>query len=525
LKALGSGGLVVPQIGQDAGQEVRFVLQDIDNDSCLRANAAEEVERSFWREIHAQPRVYDLSCRHAEGHLACVLAPAAFWFDRPIGYFWAIVERQDARDASAALEYAANFLALTARSEIACNAIEQLSKPTWIAASTSKRTATEVAESCLAALACSAIIIWELNEIGQTLRTMALAGNAGPNLDVDMRLGNGLAGRCALDNNVIVVDDLLDAEQLHREGLPDVRHPAVVRQRGWRSAIFVPLDIGGRNAGVLAAYAPRPRGFSVLDRNIALAFAQRLCAGYVHAQRIEHLTDMERKLSLEAPAIEAGIIAMERVHDADNHLILAQSQLSTITSRFRHDKAHPVNQAAHAASQHVDEAHKTIKVLVRRAKVKNLVFTLTDLKVLVDHTLTLVKLQAEGIGVKIYLSCPEGLQVKVDKDQLPRVFKNLLDNSLYFLETDRKAGEKKIEITVAQIPGSVLTTFTDNGPGIAPYDIEKIFDYFFTTKGSRGMGFGLAIARSIVHAHGGSITVTSKWGYETQFEITLPSGD
>ena len=76
-----------------------------------------------------------------------------------------------------------------------------------------------------------------------------------------------------------------------------------------------PLDIGGRNAGVLAAYAYRPRAFSKLDVLIARAVAQRFCAGYVHIDRMVKLSEMEKKLAMEAPAIESGMLAMERIHD------------------------------------------------------------------------------------------------------------------------------------------------------------------------------------------------------------------
>ena len=63
---------------------------------------------------------------------------------------------------------------------------------------------------------------------------------------------------------------------------------------------------------------------------------------------------------------------------------------------------------------------------------------------------------------------------------------------------------------------------SDNGPGIAPDDRDRLFDSFFTTK-SGGMGLGLPISRSIVEAHGGLIAAGNGADCGACFTITLPS--
>jgi signal transduction histidine kinase len=69
-------------------------------------------------------------------------------------------------------------------------------------------------------------------------------------------------------------------------------------------------------------------------------------------------------------------------------------------------------------------------------------------------------------------------------------------------------------------------TVADNGVGIAPEDVAKIYDPFFTTKGvGRGTGLGLAVTYGIVQEHAGHISVSSTPGTGTTFRITLPTRD
>ena len=67
-----------------------------------------------------------------------------------------------------------------------------------------------------------------------------------------------------------------------------------------------------------------------------------------------------------------------------------------------------------------------------------------------------------------------------------------------------------------------VTNIQDNGKGIPPEDLIKIFDPFFTSGKERGTGLGLAICRNIIEAHGGQIRATSELGVGTVLSIWLP---
>jgi signal transduction histidine kinase len=128
-----------------------------------------------------------------------------------------------------------------------------------------------------------------------------------------------------------------------------------------------------------------------------------------------------------------------------------------------------------------------------------------DINGLVAEAARLMEFPARRAGAAIRLHPGEDLpSVFGDRVQLGQVLVNLLQNSIEALPADG-AGARLVEIeTRAAGDGRVVVSVRDTGTGLPPGNPDRVFDRFFTTK-SGGMGLGLAICRSIVGAHGGSI--------------------
>ncbi len=102
--------------------------------------------------------------------------------------------------------------------------------------------------------------------------------------------------------------------------------------------------------------------------------------------------------------------------------------------------------------------------------------------------------------------------------QINQVFMNLISNAIQAMT---KVG--KISIVTRATPTEVLISITDDGGGIKPEFINKIFTPFFTTKeATKGTGLGLSISFGIIKNHGGTISVNSELGKGTTFLVTLP---
>ena len=111
------------------------------------------------------------------------------------------------------------------------------------------------------------------------------------------------------------------------------------------------------------------------------------------------------------------------------------------------------------------------------------------------------------------------LAVPCDRARMEMALSNLLDNALKFTP----AGGR-VEIGADQAGRNVRVWVQDSGPGIAPADLEHIFERFYRGRGSdsEGIGLGLAIVRSTVQAHGGQVTVESEPGGGSRFVIEIP---
>jgi signal transduction histidine kinase len=134
-------------------------------------------------------------------------------------------------------------------------------------------------------------------------------------------------------------------------------------------------------------------------------------------------------------------------------------------------------------------------------------------------------------AIDIQVALPDDLPfIQGDPHQLRQIFTNLLTNAFEAME-----GKGQVTISATQLPGEdevavgsgvkaspmVQVEVADNGPGVTPEVMDKMFSPFFTTK-PRGSGLGLAIVRKIVDAHDGRIDVSARPDGGVRFRVTLP---
>ncbi|MDI3286644.1 response regulator [Polyangium sp. 15x6] len=128
-------------------------------------------------------------------------------------------------------------------------------------------------------------------------------------------------------------------------------------------------------------------------------------------------------------------------------------------------------------------------------------------------------------GATLRLDLAPGLpSVRGDGIQLQQVVLNLVVNALDAV-ADRPPGRRLVVVrTRGDGKDRVVLSVEDSGKGIAPADMERVFEAFYTTK-AEGLGVGLAISRSIVEAHGGRLSVENNPGEGVTFRCQLPASE
>ncbi len=126
------------------------------------------------------------------------------------------------------------------------------------------------------------------------------------------------------------------------------------------------------------------------------------------------------------------------------------------------------------------------------------------------------ELAERGVGVELAGEPTELMPVSLDAEQVRRVFQNLLKNAM-----EACAAGGQIRLRAFARAGRGIVVIEDTGCGMNPTAITRIFDPFFSTKGSGGTGLGMCIVKSLVQSNGGRLELRSRPGQGTCVELTF----
>ena len=230
---------------------------------------------------------------------------------------------------------------------------------------------------------------------------------------------------------------------------------------------------------------------------------------------------------LEANAILAGGMA----HDFNNLLqvilgYISLAKQSTIPDSQAYDLLNLAEKSSLRASQ---LSHQ----LLTFAKGGDALLQTTPLRQLLTSC---IESSFNKTNITLELDLPEDIpQVNIDTTEIKHVFSHLVANALEAMPAEGTMRIAARGCTIAPTDRLPLTsgnyvhiTFSDTGKGIAPEDLGRIFDPYFTTKetwNQKGLGLGLAICNSVIRKHNGFISADSKPGNGTTFHVYLPTSD
>ena len=299
---------------------------------------------------------------------------------------------------------------------------------------------------------------------------------------------------------------------------------------GLRSILCEPLKVQNRLVGVLYLDSRMTSRFTPWCREIVPSLAAQAAVSIENAQLIkerEEALKREHAEHLHAREMETWKNAMAAFvsiasHDLKNPLTVLGNGLQLLeryglpeqSKELVEDMKISLGRARRLVEMYLDCAalQEGRQLTVRTGEV--------PLRELVDVELELVRSRLSEEKRKRYqfVNAVGDHRAWADPDRLQQVVGNLLDNAV-------KYARGRVEVRSGSEGERVWLEISDEGPGIAPENLERLFDRYFrvdTPGGARGTGLGLWIARQLVESMGGAIQACSEVGFGTTFRVSLP---
>ena len=342
----------------------------------------------------------------------------------------------------------------------------------------------------------------------------------------------------------------------------------MVRQRGWRSALWVPLLLEGEAIGVIGVTRVEPGPFADHHVDMLKTFADQAVIAISNVKLFRQVQERTRELSQ----------SLDDLRTAQDRLVQTEklASLGQLTAGIAHEIKNPLNFVNNFSAlsvelidemtdvfenptldeagrrKELDEIRELLKSnlekVVQHGKradsiVKNMLLhsregsgeqRAVDINALLDESLNLAYhgARAEKPGFNITLQRdldPDAGVIELFPQEITRALLNLISNGFYAAsKREAENGEADFEPVLSaatkNLGNHIEIRIRDNGTGIPPEVKEKMFNPFFTTKpAGEGTGLGLSMSHDIiVKQHGGRIEVDTQPGQFTEFTIVLP---
>jgi len=260
-------------------------------------------------------------------------------------------------------------------------------------------------------------------------------------------------------------------------------------------------------------------------RTANIAIAPLLSRDFVPVGRIILVDDITERVALETQLAQAdklssiGLLAAGVAHEINTPLAVISSYAQMLAKQLRGDAR--LGPVLDKITQQSFRAAEIANGLLNFSRTSTTEFRSTDLNQVVRDTLSLLEHQFKTAQILVDLDLAEELPpIHGNPGKLQQVFLNLLLNA-----KDAMPGGGRL--TIATLVNShVEAVISDSGSGIAPENLKRIYDPFFTTKNMpgdrRGTGLGLSVSYGIIQEHAGKIHVESAVGSGTTFHLEFP---
>ncbi len=287
----------------------------------------------------------------------------------------------------------------------------------------------------------------------------------------------------------------------------------------YASVLFFLLAVAGFKAAFIVALA---WGVGLVAHYFAAVVAPDLHRRFIDrevTQEVARSVSAERRTIQDRHSQSLEQLSASIAHEIRNPITAAKS----LVQQMGEDPSSEQNvDYAQVALEELDRVERSISHLLRFARDEEVTLKEMGLAEVLESALETFRDRIGSGQVSVGRDIATDGIIRGDPEKLRRVIINLVGNALDALE-QAETPKPRIEITAGEnLAGTeVWMRIRDNGPGIEPEALPKIFNPFYTSK-RNGTGLGLAISKKVVDAHGGSLEVSSTPGVGAEFLLTFP---
>lgn len=329
-----------------------------------------------------------------------------------------------------------------------------------------------------------------------------------------------------LDIEIPVVRAVRQGKMISIESAEEFRktygevYPGMGELADMQTYLATPLIHAGETVGSLSLHFKEAAAVGASDRAFTLLLAQTAAAAMHRARSYDAERERRRDAEVLARAREdvLGVVA----HDLRNPLNLIQM---TAELMLDEELPHPRRRemlgiairAAKEMNRLIEDLLDTVRLQAGRLSLDVEDVSVDEIMRQAEETFRPV---AERRRVHFETAAKDGVTVRADPTRVSQIVGNLLGNAIKFTPE-----QGSVKLLATPQDAQVLFQVTDDGPGIPADNMSHIFDSFWQARKSdrRGVGLGLAIAKTLVEAQGGKIWVESKPDHGSTFSFSLPA--
>jgi signal transduction histidine kinase len=259
--------------------------------------------------------------------------------------------------------------------------------------------------------------------------------------------------------------------------------------------------------------------YSVEDLELLSTLVNQATIAIENAKLVDKEKDMMQRLDQSKRLASLGGFASRLIHEIRNPLVSIKAFFQVFSDKNENED--DKRELSELASQEMLRIEGLLDNLLNFARPPKPKFLHEDINEILDETIQQLKpeMALRQIGLYVERKEKDIPKIMLDRKQIKQVFLNIIYNAMQAMK--EKGGKLVITIDGNTSENKLVVKFQDNGCGIHPQDINKLFDPFYSTK-SGGTGLGLAVSYNIINSHKGNINVASEPGKGTIIEISLP---